>query len=714
MNTNYSSKIANIAPNAQLHELYEAEEGGLNLSALKEILWRQLPLIAGVTAVISSLAFVQAINRTPTYQAGFEILSEPVTIETKVSSSGSQSRETTEAITTVALNDVQIKTLKSPRIIDSVVKQLQPAHPDINYASIVSNLELKTTNEEQTILEVTYKHPDSKLVKDVLDTLATVYLDYSLQRRQSGLSRGLEFLDQQIPILQAKVDKLNLQIQQIRQKHNFIKPEIQGQNLSVRLESLMQEQLLNKSQLNKARWNASVVQKEVAKEPTKATTAMQSGTDRYNKLLGNLQEVDRQIANKSTVFTNGSAELQVLFDEKKEIISLINQEGTVVEQKLADQISSLEEQNTYIDQGIINLKQEIKDWSGVTQDYDDIQRQITITAKQLNELLIQRESLKIESAQKEAPWRLLTAVGDPQTDSASKVNFVILGTLFGLLIGVGLAFALDKYQNIVHTSSQVKQVTDLPILGMIPFDRSSTKSSLEQKMNLLMKPDSEADKAAIQIYGENSALSDILTLSIEPFRFFGANLGLFAADSTLRSFIITSAMPGEGKSTVALNLAKTAAIMGKRVLLVDTDMRSISRISTSIPLANSFGLTDLVLKPNLNLRDVVQKSFTEENLFILSSGSQAMTTDPGKLFVSKKITEVMKTAEQNFDLVIYDVSSIIEYADVSLLATKTDGVVLVTGLGKLQNANLKEAINRLNASNIPVLGIVANELTKRN
>ncbi|WP_319421911.1 GumC family protein [Pleurocapsa sp. FMAR1] len=711
MNTNYSSKIANIAPNAQLHELYEAEEGGLNLSALKEILWRRLPLITCVTAVVSSLAFVQAMNRTPIYQSSFEILSEPVTIETTVTSS---SRETTEAVTSVKLDDVQIKTLKSPGIIDSVIKQLQPAYPEINYASIISTLDLESANEEETVLEVTYKHPDSKLVKDVLDTLATVYLDYSLQKRQSGLSRGLEFLDQQIPILQAKVDRLNLQIQQIRQKHNFIKPEIQGENLSVRLEDLTKEQLLNKSQLNQAKWNDSVVQKEVAQEPTKATTAMQFGTDRYNKLLEDLRGVDRQIANKSAIFTNGSAELQVLFAEKKEILSLIDQEGKVVEQKLANQISSLEEQNKDIDQDIIDLKQEIKDWSGVTQDYEEIQRQITITVRQLNELLVQRESLKIESAQKEAPWRLLTAVGDPQTDSASTVNFVVLGTLFGLLVGVGLALALDKYQNIVHTSSQLKRVTDLPILGMIPFDRSSTKSSLEQEMSLLMKPDSIADKSAMQVYKRNSALSDILTLSIEPFRFFGANLGLFAANSTLRSFIITSAMPGEGKSTVALNLAKTAAIMGKRVLLVDTDMRSISRISKSIPLANNFGLTDLVLKPNLDLRDVVQKSFLEENLFILSSGSQAMTTDPGKLFVSKKITEVMKTAEQNFDLVIYDVSSIVNYADVSLLATKTDGVVLVTGLGKLQNVNLKEAMNRLNVSNIPVLGIVVNELMKRN
>jgi polysaccharide biosynthesis transport protein len=711
MNSNYSSKVTDSTQNTQLHELYELEEEGLNLSALGETLRRRLPLIACVTTFISFVAFVQARNQTPTYQASFEILSEPVTIETKVSSSGSQSRETTEEITAVTLNEVQIKTLKSPRIIDSVTKQLKSAHPDINYGTIVSTLDVRTTNEDETVLEVTYKHPDSGLVKDVLDTLARVYLDYSLQRRQSGVNRGLEFLDQQIPILQTKVDQLNLQIQQIRQQHNFIKPETQGANLSVRLESLMQEELRNKAALDKAKWNANVVQQEIVQDPTKATTAIQSGTDRYNKLLEDLRAVDRQIANKSAVFTSNSEELKVLVAEKQEILSLIDREGKVVDQKLANQISALEEQNKVTEQEIANLKQEIKDWSGVTQDYDEIQRQINITVRQLNELLVQRESLKIEAAQKEAPWRLLTAVGEPQSDSASKVNYVVLGTLFGLLGSISLAIALDKYQNIIHTTVEVRRVTGSPILGMIPFDRSLNKSSL-QEMILLMEADSKVDKSQIQLYNKNSTLPNVATLSIEPFRFFGANLGLFEANSTLRSFIITSAMPGEGKSTVAINLAKTAAIMGKRVLLVDTDMRSLSRISTSIPFTNDFGLTDLVLKPNLDLRDVVQKSFLAENLFILSSGIQAINTDPGKLFVSKKIIEVMKTAKENFDLVIYDVSSIVDYADVSLLATKTDGVVLVTGLGKLQNINLQEAINRLNISKIPVLGVVVNELVK--
>ncbi len=305
--------------------------------------------------------------------------------------------------------------------------------------------------------------------------MAETYLDYSLQRRQSGVNRGLQFLDSQIPILQTKVDGLNLQLQQIRQEHNFIEPQIEGQQLSIRLEGLVKEQLNNKSQLEKAKRNAGIVQKEVAKEPTRATTAMQFGTDRYNKLLEDLRSVDCKIANKSAIFTDKSEELQSLIEEKQEILSLIDREGTVVEQKLDNQIDSLEVEKRLIARDITNLKQEIRDFSGITQDYEEIQRQMNITIKQLNELLIQRESLKIESAQKEAPWRLLTAVGEPQPDSASTINYVVLGTLLGLLGGVGVALAWDKYQNLIYTSAQVKEVTDLPILGMIPFDSIFTK-----------------------------------------------------------------------------------------------------------------------------------------------------------------------------------------------------------------------------------------------
>ena len=703
---NNHAKLTDVTQN---HEVYEPDEGGLNLGALIEILWRNIPLITCITATFSCLAFFKAATQTPIYQSSFEILSEPVTIETKVSSSGSASRETTEEITAVKLDEVQIKTLRSPKIINPVVEQLQERFPAANYSSIVSNLALNPINDDQTVLEVLYQHPNKELVESVVSLLSKTYIDYSSERRLSGVNRGLEFLEQQIPKLQERIDLLNLELQQIRKEYNFIEPKIQAEQLSSRLESFVQQQLNNESELNKQRWNLGVIKQEAEQEPSSQVNTIELGTDRYLKLLDNLRQIDRQIANKSAIFTDNSLEVQILREEKEKIVSLLEREKIVVEQKVGSQINSLKQQDRTVDREIENLKTDIKEWSAVTQKYDEIQRQINITVSQLNELLIQREVLKIEFSQKEAPWRLLTDVQEPYTNIASKVNYVILGTLLGSLVGVGVAFALDKYQNRVYTSAQLQETTNFPILGIIPFDRSLSKFSLTQKLFQLIEPNSRTSE--IEIYRNGHLSSNLEASSTEAYWFCGANLGLFEATNSLHSLIVTSATPREGKSTVGFNLAKVTAGFGKRVLIVDTDLRNINSISVSvsaIPTEN-LGLTDLLQNSNLQLHRVIRQSSLEENLYILPSGYKASISDPSKLLLSSRMSELMQTAKQNFDLVIYDVPSIVNYADASFLGRKTQGIVLVAGMGKLQNSKLKDAMRKINLSNIPVIGVVVNQ-----
>jgi Mrp family chromosome partitioning ATPase len=131
-----------------------------------------------------------------------------------------------------------------------------------------------------------------------------------------------------------------------------------------------------------------------------------------------------------------------------------------------------------------------------------------------------------------------------------------------------------------------------------------------------------------------------LSSSVEAFRFFGANLGLFEDHNSINSLIVTSAVSGEGKSTVVLNLAKATAAIGSRVLVVDVDLRSLSKLTTSMALTSNQGLSDLLLSDDLNAH-------------------------------------------------------------------------LVTGLGKLQALKLKEAINQLNISKTPILGVLINKITAK-
>ena len=703
-----SNQIEQINQN---YQYYEAEEGGLNLVDFKHKIIRQIHIVAGITIAISSLAFLNAINRTPIYISSFEILSEPVTVETKVTSSGSQSRETREEITAVTLDEVQLKTLKSPDIVTPVVKELKDKYPVINYDLIISALSFKT-NQEETVLEVFYRHSNPQQVKDVLQALTTAYLNYSLERRQSGLNRGIKFLDQEIPKIQAKVDQLNQVLQQLRRKYNFIEPEIQETQISKRINSFILKQSENKSQLEKTLKLGALANKELNEHPTTSTTAMELGTSRYNALLEDLRKIDHQIAQQSAIFTDKSIEIQNLQQQRRAILSLINLEIATIQQKIDNQIKLQQKQVQAINEEIANMQQDLQEWSGVTQEYENIERQMIITEKQLTELLIQREALQLETAQKEAPWRLLTLVGEPRTDGATTINYIVLGTLLGLLIGIGAALLLDQYQNLVYNPNQVQEITNKPILGMIPFNRSYKKLSFLKIINLIQQSESEAEQSAIQIYNRNAALNNILSSSIEPFVFLGSNLGLFKDNKNIHSLIITSAVSGEGKSTVAINLAKAAAAMGTRVLVVDADMRNSSNLISTMALTSSQGLSDLLLSDNLNTEPVIQKSLLAENLFILSSINKSSDLDTSRLLASSKMRKLMKELQQNFELVIYDIASIVDYADVNLLANKADGVVLVSGLGKLKALKLKEAIYQLNMSKIPVLGVVINKVSR--
>ncbi|PAX54864.1 GumC family protein [Brunnivagina elsteri] len=708
-----TSQSQQIEPINQSFQYYEAAEGGLNLLDFKDKIIRQIHVVVGITIFMSSLAFVSALKRTPTYQAGFEILSERVSIETKVTSSVSQSKETTEEIGAVTLDEVQIKNLKSPDIIAPVVTELKYKYPGINNDSITSTLTLKA-DEKKGILEVAYQNSDRQQVKDVLEELTKAYLNYSLKRRQSGVNRGLGFLNQQIPRIQTKVNILNYKIQELRKKYNIINPQIQGSQISQRIDSYIIKQVEYKSQLEKTQKLAALAKKELNEQSTTSTTAMLIGTARYNALLEDIQKIDSEIAKKSVIFSDESIQIQNLQEQRRSIVSLINLEIATIQQKIDNQIRLEKEQVQAINEEIANTQQNFQEWLEATAQYENIEREMTITVKQLNELLIQREALRLDAAQKEAPWKLLTPVGEPNTNAASIANYIVLGTLLGLLIGVGAALLLESYKNLVYNPNQIQEITNQPILGIIPFNRYYKKMYFLKKFNSIIPAYLKTEESKNKDYHKNFTFNNMLFPPVEAYTFLGSNLGLFEKDKNIHSLIITSTVSGEGKSTVALNLAKVIAATGTRVLVVDVDVRNPDNLTSTMALNAIKGLSDILssdsFNTEINVKSVIQKSFLGENLFILSSRNASNDVNTSRLLASSKMQDLMEELQQIFEVVIYDVASIVDYADINLLANHADGVVLVTGLGKLSALKLKEAVSQLNISKIPMLGVVINHL----
>ena len=715
----------------------ENSEGGLNLNEIKNIIQRKLFLITGCTLLMTGLAYLKISISPPIYFATFELL-EPLNIETKVTSANEESRETREEITSVELNDVQLKILKSPQIVSRAVESLENKYPELNYQELINGLTInivtdsRESEDNQDILLVTYENSDKQKVSDVIEVLTKTYIDYSAEKRLSGVKRGIAFLDQQIPQASSEVKNIEEQIKILRSKNNFIKPDISLEPLTIRSKNLSQEQNQVANQLPELKLMAKNLDRELKTQPTKSETAVKLATPQYLELLNKLRQIDIEIARKSAIFLDSSVEIQTLKQEKQQIAFLMVEAGAEIRRKLDSEIKNSEIWQQNITAETANLKSQLARWSAVSSDYNNLLQQLTVANNKLNEFILQKDTLLIEAAQQEAPWQLLTPATEPQTKNIGTINYMSLGFSLGLLVGTGIALILDKYQNIIYTTAKVKEITNLPILGTIPYIPKDKTLSFIRQTNL--KQESTQKQLSSQEFQlQKQSLLKSASFSIEEFRSFAANLGLLKfntnpdtinSDNNIKSIVITSAIHREGKSTVAFNLARACASMGQKTLLVDTDLRSDDRLTKYLGLELEMGLTNILNQNSHNLRldNIAIKPLPlENNLSILTSGfdreltellmnNDTIKPDYSRLLASPKMNLLMEELEANFDLVIYDLSAIIGFADVNLLADKTDGIVVVNGLGKIQTRALTEALNQLRMCKAPILGLAINKV----
>ncbi|MEM8830649.1 MAG: polysaccharide biosynthesis tyrosine autokinase [Cyanobacteria bacterium P01_G01_bin.19] len=712
-------------------------EGGLNIGEIINIIVRKFPYIASCTIAITLLAIFKISTKPTTYDASFEILSEPLNIETSVTSTNfnARSTETREEITSVELDEVQLKIIKSPKVILRAVESLQSKYPTLSHQEVIDNLHIEIINQSnnQNILLVKYQHSDKEQVVDVINNLAKIYVEYSLEKRQSGIKRGIAFLDLQIPKVDIQVREIENNISQLRSKHNFLDPQISIQQVNNRLNNLSTERKMLEIQYQDLKLKANNLERELKAQPVESSTAIDLATPRYVGLLNQLQNIDLRISAQSILFSDRSIEIQTLKQEREQLIGLLLQETNVIRQKLANQIDAMENRRNSITAETAKLQSQLSSWSIVFRDYNHLQEKLTISNKKLNEFNLQKDALLIDAAQQEAPWQLLNPPTEPRVNNVSTINYLILSSGFGLLLSIGGALLIDSHQKIIYTTDKIQQLSNLPILITIPHIRQS-KRHIHHSKRLL--PSKQTDSLAINQKSVSAEVASQLQsysgmesnpFSIEVFRSFATNLNIFNLSSTLdtasrselKSLVITSAIPGEGKSTVALNLAKACASLGKKILLVDTDFRSTDCLTTSFSLESEPGLIDILHEvDDISELKYINQLPLENNLFVLSSGfnkfaTDSISADSSRLLASARMDRLMEELEKHFDLIIYDIAAVNGFADVNLLSTKADGVVVVTGLGKIQATELKTALNQLKKCQAPILGIAANNIVNQ-
>ena len=196
----------------------------------------------------------------------------------------------------------------------------------------------------------------------------------------------------------------------------------------------------------------------------------------------------------------------------------------------------------------------------------------------------------------------------------------------------------------------------------------------------------------------------------EQIRTIRTNIQFSMIDKDLKTILFTSSGPYEGKSTVAANIASVFSDQGKKVCLIDADMRKPT-VNKTFGLQNNLGLSSLITSRELTVNAVVQ-TLEEVGLDIITSGP--IPPNPSELLNSNRMNEVIKELEQEYDLVLFDMPPVVSVTDAQIMATKTDGVVFVVRRGIAYTDDVKHAKELLDMVHANVLGVVFNGAEKKN
>lgn len=261
----------------------------------------------------------------------------------------------------------------------------------------------------------------------------------------------------------------------------------------------------------------------------------------------------------------------------------------------------------------------------------------------------------------------------------TRIN-LILGLLFGLALGVGLAVLRTAVDNRIRGEADLRQVSDAPILGAITFDQDAVKKPL------LTQSAPQSQRA-------------------ESFRQLRTNLQFANVSAHAKTVLVTSSLPGEGKSTTATNLAIALAQAGQSVCLVDADLRR-PMVSEYLGVDRNAGLTTALVGA-ADVNDLLQ-AWGDGDLYVLASG--AVPPNPSELLGSEAMKQLILRLEQAFDVVIIDAPPLLPVTDAAVLAQHVGGVVVVVGAQTVRRHDLEKSLGSLTLVGADLLGVVLNRL----
>jgi len=569
-----------------------------------------------------------------------------------------------------------------------LVKKLSPPGQTMPLSWVTRTLDRSMTVQEQrntTLIDVGVYNVDKQLAADIANTIATVYRDLRQDESRRIVQETLNEMRDELDNKKLEVTKLYKEAARIRQEEGIIDPDPEQGNVIIstsdRPLQMSEDMLVQKRAL------VDKVKDELLKidqlQPEELMEALRTLEIQDDTMKSQLPLLHGALAEEARLLGAG-------LGENHPRVRSLRAQIDVYRKTLADQLDSIkrsqrtklsieETQLATMETRFSELKKKTISDKDRTNKYVEAKAGY-LAGKNLYLAIEQRyAAAKFEQVLTTIPVVIRERAEPGLSPEKPKIQYyMLIAALFGLVVGVGLAFFIEYLDTSVKTLEDIERYLSLPVLAVIPKDITTL---IKQKRD---------------------------SADAEAYRILKANIEFNQTDREANSFTLVSGGPGEGKSTTLNNLAYTFARGGSNVLVVDADLRRPSQ-QRFFDVENNMGLADY-LQGKATI-DEITKTTRLDNLSFIPSGK--LPQDDAGILNSARMTELIQKLKQQYDVVFFDSPPILGVSDASLLVSEVDNTIMIVQHRRFPRGMLqrvKQAVTHVGGN---LIGVVLNNVDTR-
>ncbi len=552
-----------------------------------------------------------------------------------------------------------------------------------------------TPDKDSRLVAVAYNCQDPKLSARIVNTLADEYIEFNFESRFQAATMAHDFLKRELDQLKVTVEKSDEVLIAYAQEHGIVDV---SQRENIVLEKLGQ---LN---VEMSKVQADLIAKTVQYEATRNASLQNYPeslkTQSIQALEERLSALNQKVASLMATFKDDWPEVVQTKREVFEVEDQLVKEKQRALGKVRDEFQAASSHYQKISVALEDQKVLANKLSADSIQYNILKREAD-TNKQLYDGLLQRlKEAGVSAGLRSSNIRVVERAEVPKGPYAPvHRRDLMLGLVVGLMLGLGLAFVIEYFDNTVKTPEDLERYVAIASLGIVP-----TIEELGSKNRKQLAGDKAVEETAVVPY-RVSPRSAVW----EAYRSLRTSILLSHSGNPPRRILVTSALPGEGKTTTAINTAIVLSQTGARTLLVDLDMRK-PEVGRQFGLNGSHGMS-IFLSGNSDLSSqIVETPYAD--LFVVPAGP--LPPNPAELVGSERWQKALGLLSDYFQYIVIDSPPVLSVADPVILSTRVDGVVLVVQAGKTPRDAVRKARNTLQQVGATVLGAMINNVDLEN